>query len=121
MADKLKEKFSDEINDKTNISDLSKGQLYSSHEVARIFKVSERGGGIRTSKTTGTIVITQHHGNCIYEDRWLDSILHYTGFGQKCNQTLSCESKSIYEAKENSIVMHLFEASRTNEYFYHAS
>lgn len=98
MAEQLRLCFPEELSNRSSVTDMVIGKIYTSYDISRVFRVSARGGGIRPSSKTNSIVITQYHGNGIYEDRWIHDILHYTGQGQIGDQAIIRGNKSIVEA-----------------------
>ena len=40
-------------------------------------------GGMRRSLTTNSLVIVSDHTKELYDDKWVDDVLHYTGMGKK--------------------------------------
>ena len=119
MAEVLKKKFPEEINNKTSISDFKRQKVYSSYEINSVFKVSDQGGGIRASNTTNTIVLTLFPDNGIYVNKWVGNELHYIGSGQEGDQSLTRMNKSLFDAEDMGRSIHLFESLRSNEYLYH--
>ena len=51
-------------------------------------------GGMRRSNRTNTLVIVSNHVASIYDDRWVDDVLHYTGMGQVDHQSLEFNQNS---------------------------
>jgi 5-methylcytosine-specific restriction protein A len=76
-------------------------------------------GGMRRSKRTNTLVIVSNHVESVYDDRWVDDVLHYTGMGQIGHQTLeSNQNKTLSESNTNGIAVHLFEVFTKRVYTY---
>lgn len=99
------------------ISDLKIGQTYKNDEIAMIFKCSTQ-GGMRRSHATNTLVLFTDHSNtsAVYEDKWIDNVLHYTGMGLEGDQDLeAAQNKTLSESPNTSIRVFLFETlSPTN-------
>lgn len=119
MAEQLRIRFPEEINNRSSISDMIVGNEYSNNYISQIFKVTPYGGGIRSSSKTKTIVITSFHGNGIYEDHWAGDVLHYTGQGQIGDQELKSGNKSIIDAASRGLTIHLFEVFKPKRFYYH--
>jgi hypothetical protein len=67
---------------------LNSGDTINNSQLTDIFKCSPQ-GGMRRSRRTNTLVIVSDHTRGIYEDRWIDDILHYTGMGLEGDQRIS--------------------------------
>ncbi|HCM0913189.1 TPA: HNH endonuclease [Vibrio parahaemolyticus] len=76
-------------------------------------------GGMRRAHKTNTLVIVSNHIKSIYDDRWSDGVLHYTGMGTKGDQSLTFhQNKTLAESKNNGVAVHLFEVFKDQEYTY---
>ena len=76
-------------------------------------------GGMRRSKRTNTLVLIANHTYSIYEDRWKDGVLNYTGMGKKGNQVLDGNQNiTLFESDNNGIEVHLFEVFSPRIYTY---
>jgi 5-methylcytosine-specific restriction protein A len=76
-------------------------------------------GGMRRSLRTNTLVIICNHVESIYDDRWIDGVLHYTGMGQKGDQSLDfMQNKTLTQSGVNGVAVHLFEVHRSRLYTY---
>ena len=74
---------------------------------------------MRRSKTTGTLVLISDNTKGLYNDKWHDGILHYTGMGKVGDQTLSGnQNKTLAESKTNGVEVHLFEVDDPGKYTY---
>ena len=74
---------------------------------------------MRRSLTTNTLVIVSNHVKSIYDDRWDDDVLHYTGMGTKGDQSIdSAQNKTLAQSETNGVLIHLFEVFVDQEYFY---
>lgn len=90
---------------------LEVGKVYRNQEIADIFKCSTQ-GGMRKSNTTNSLVLFCDHSKPenVYEDKWLDNVLHYTGMGQKGDQRLvGTQNKTLLYSTTNGIRVFLFE------------
>ncbi len=100
------------------INDLQTGQILTNDEVAATFQCSTN-GGMRRAHKTNSLVIVSSHVKAIYEDRWIDGVLHYTGMGLTGDQKLNyAQNKTVAESHTNGVALHLFEAFKANEYIY---
>ncbi|HYD63426.1 MAG TPA: HNH endonuclease [Noviherbaspirillum sp.] len=76
-------------------------------------------GGMRRSTRTGSLVIVSNHVDSIYDDRWVDDVLHYTGMGRKGNQSLTfMQNLTLAESNTNDVSVFLFEVFQDGEYTY---
>ena len=67
---------------------LKQGQILDNNELCELFKCSSQ-GGMRRSHETNTLVIVSNHVKSIYEDKWIDNVMHYTGMGTSGDQSLT--------------------------------
>lgn len=98
---------------------IKKGDVLNNSELCEIFLCSTQ-GGMRKSNTTNTLVLISNHlGDNIYEDKWINGVLHYTGMGQTGNQDINwAQNKTLAESQSNNIEVHLFEVFNGGEYTY---
>ena len=107
------------------IENLKIGNIYANKTIKDVFKCSNQ-GGMRRSNETDTLVLFSNHKSGIYDDRWEidengESIIFYTGMGQKGDQTLDGkgnQNRTLYESNENKVNVHLFETFNKDEYIY---
>ena len=94
------------------------GTVVSNAVMAETFKVGNM-GGMRRSKTTGTLVLISDNTKGLYSDKWNEGILHYTGMGKIGDQSLDkAQNKTLAESKENGVEVHLFEVNEPGKYTY---
>ena len=97
---------------------FSNGEVVSNAVMTEAFKVGNM-GGMCCSKTTGTLVLISDNTKGLYNDKWHDGILHYTGMGKVGDQTLSGnQNKTLAESKTNGVEVHLFEVDDPGKYTY---
>ena len=97
---------------------LSQGQILDNKELQDIFLCSPQ-GGMRRSLKTNTLVIVSNHLESIYDDRWIDSVFHYTGTGRVGDLSLTFQqNKTLAESNINGVELHLFEVDVEKEYKY---
>lgn len=76
-------------------------------------------GGMRRSLRTNSLVIVSNHVKSIYQDRWIDDVIHYTGMGTVGDQRLDgTQNKTLGESRVNGVAIHLFEVFIGKEYTY---
>ena len=94
------------------------GAVVSNAVMTEAFKVGNM-GGMRRSKTTGTLVLISDNTKGLYSDKWNKGILHYTGMGKIGDQALDkTQNKTLAESKENGVEVHLFEVNEPGKYTY---
>ena len=97
---------------------ISQGRILDNDELCELFKCSSQ-GGMRRSHETNTLVIVSNHIKSIYEDKWIDDVMHYTGMGTSGDQSLSfAQNKTLANSETNNVEVHLFEVFKLKEYFY---
>lgn len=100
------------------IEELQSGRILDNKTLCEIFSCSTQ-GGMRRSLKTNTLVIVSNHVKSIYDDRWDDDVLYYTGMGTKGDQSIdSAQNKTLAESDKNGVSVHLFEVFDDKEYFY---
>ena len=94
------------------------GSVVTNKELTKTFVVGNM-GGMRRSKTTGTLVIISDHTKGLYDDKWYGDELHYTGMGKNGDQTLSgTQNRVLAESNKNGVEVHLFEVLEASKYIY---
>lgn len=102
----------------TFIPNIRVRDVLTNQQIAEVFGCGTQ-GGMRRSLRTNTLVLISNHVDSIYEDRWIDGVLHYTGMGTEGNQSLDfMQNKTLSESATNGVEVHLFEVFREKEYFY---
>lgn len=100
------------------INELKSGMEISSDELCKMFKCSSQ-GGMRRSHATNTLVLISNKIKSVYADTWKGEIFHYTGMGQKGDQSLNfAQNKTLAESNSNGVTVHLFELIKKNTYAY---
>lgn len=95
---------------------LQIGELIDNTQLCSIFGCSPQ-GGMRRAKKTNSLVLISNHVTSIYDDRWSDGELHYTGMGQTGDQSLtSTQNRTLDESASNGINIFLFEVFKEKEY-----
>lgn len=94
------------------------GATLNNENLTGIFLCSGQ-GGMRRSKRTNTLVIISNHVNSVYDDRWINDVLHYTGMGQIGPQSLEFnQNRTLNESPTNGVAVHLFEVFTKRTYTY---
>tara|TARA_Y100000815_G_scaffold179957_1_gene163958 strand:+ start:1382 stop:2209 length:828 start_codon:yes stop_codon:yes gene_type:complete len=101
-----------------NFTAPTPGSTLSNDELTATFLCSPQ-GGMRRSTRTNTLVIVSNHVESVYDDRWIDNVLHYTGMGQRGPQSLEfLQNKTLNESPSNGVSVHLFEVFTKRVYTY---
>ncbi|WP_265533597.1 HNH endonuclease [Pseudomonas saponiphila] len=94
------------------------GSNLNNDDLTQLFQCSPQ-GGMRRSNRTNTLVIVSNHVASIYDDRWVNDVLHYTGMGQQGDQSLEFnQNRTLNESRANSVSVHLFEVFTAKTYTY---
>lgn len=97
---------------------ITPGEKIDNNTLCDNFKCSPQ-GGMRKSNTTNTLVIISNHVKSIYDDRWVDDVLHYTGMGLEGDQQIDySQNKTLSRSGNNGVKLHLFEVFIDREYTY---
>lgn len=101
-----------------NFTPPDPGSNLHNDEVAASFLCSTQ-GGMRRSKRTNTLLIVSNHVASIYDDRWVDDVLHYTGMGQFGDQSLETkQNRTLNKSDTNGVAVHLCEVFTARTYTY---
>lgn len=97
---------------------IKPGDVIKNDTLVNIFKCSPQ-GGMRRSIKTNSLVIVSDHTRGIYEDKWIDGKLHYTGMGLRGDQSLAFnQNKTLAESNINGVEVYLFEVFQPGQYVY---
>jgi len=96
---------------------VAPGMVLSNDEVSTAFGVGNA-GGMRWSSANNLLVIITDHTKALYDDRWDEDILHYTGMGRIGDQTLTGQNLRLAEQRVRGVDVHLCEVFQKNEYQY---
>jgi len=100
------------------INNLKPGAILDNKRLCETFGCSPQ-GGMRRSHKTDTLIIVSNHVVSIYDDRWVDDVLHYTGMGSIGDQYLeAAQNKTLSNSNDNGVAVHLFEVFVDREYTY---
>ncbi len=94
------------------------GDIVSNKELSQKFKVGNM-GGMRKSNSLNCLVLISDKTKGLYEDKWYNDELHYTGMGKEGDQVLDGnQNKTLYYSNTNGVELHLFEVIEPKEYVY---
>ena len=97
---------------------LKPGIILNNSELMAHFKVSPQ-GGMRRGKRTNSLVLITDHTKTVYDDKWKENILHYTGMGLRGDQKLTFnQNKTLAASRTNGVQLHLFEVFEEGKYVY---
>lgn len=97
---------------------LQAGDVLDNPGLASMFGCGTQ-GGMRRAHKTKSLVLISNHVESIYDDRWIDGVLHYTGMGTEGNQSLDfLQNKTLNESQKNNVSVFLFEVFKAQEYTY---
>lgn len=100
------------------IEALAQGAVITNDELTDYFTCSNN-GGMRRSHATNTLVLVSDHTKGIYDDRWVDDVLQYTGMGLRGPQRLDfAQNRTLAESETNGVAVHLFEVFEPGQYTY---
>jgi 5-methylcytosine-specific restriction protein A len=96
----------------------SSGEVLSNDEIGRRFAVGNMGGMRRSTKRKLLVLISDPFKG-LYQDRWENDVLHYTGMGPTGDQNLTyAQNKTLNESPKTGIAIHLLEAVEPFKYTY---
>jgi len=94
------------------------GDVVTNEELRLEYKCGNM-GGMRRSRATNSLVLICDHTKSLYDDKWIEDILHYTGMGKTGDQSLSfMQNKTLAESRYNGVDVHLFEVFLPGQYVY---
>ncbi|MFI8684699.1 HNH endonuclease [Rossellomorea sp. NPDC077527] len=96
---------------------LSPSEVLSHRELIDTFGVSTSGGMRKSNRNNLLVLISDH--TSLYNDRWIDDTLFYTGMGQVGDQGLnSAQNKTLNHSNSTDVTVYLFEVFQPNNYIY---
>lgn len=99
------------------IASIKIGTIFTNAELMEKFGVSNSGGMRRSLKNNLLILI--HKKDSVYQDRWQDDKLFYTGMGLKGDQDIDFgQNKTLAQSRTNGVTMLLFNNPKSNVYEY---
>ena len=100
------------------IDELTPGRELDNAELCETFLCGPQ-GGMRRAHRTNALVLICNHVDSIYDDRWIEGVLHYTGMGQSGDQSLSfMQNRTLADSGSNGVHVHLFEVHQPRRYTY---
>ncbi len=97
---------------------LKSGEIINNRKLMNIFNCSPH-GGMRRSLRTNTLVTVLDHTRSIYEGRWINDVLHFTGMGLKGDQRIDyAQNKTLAESPSSGIDIFLFEVFERGSYIF---
>ena len=94
---------------------LKPGDIINNQKLADIFKIR----GMRRSLTTNTLILVSDYTRRIYNDRWVNDVLHYTGMGLEGDQRIDAsQNRTLAESNENGVEVFLFEVFESGKYIF---
>ncbi|MBS6006897.1 MAG: HNH endonuclease [Clostridium baratii] len=94
------------------------GESYSNNKIQTLLGCSGQ-GGMRRSHLLNILVLFDDHSKSLYENEWVDNILHYTGMGTKGDQVLEGnQNKTLYNSTSTKIPVLLFETFKKGHHKY---
>ncbi|WP_158539641.1 NUDIX domain-containing protein [Gordonibacter sp. 28C] len=112
IAEKTKDFF---LNFKTT---FEVGKIVTGAEIEEEFLCSLQSGMCRSRRTGTLCLISKHSTDVVYEDRWEDDVLYYTGMGQVGDQKMDRQNLTLKESQTNGVQVHLFEFFENVGYLY---
>lgn len=92
------------------------GDIVDNKKLTEAYKVGNT-GGMRRSKAHNCLVVISDHSKTLYEDKWHDGVLHYTGMGKTGDQDIDfAQNRTLNESRSNGVAVHLFEVMDAKEY-----
>ncbi|WP_342045941.1 HNH endonuclease [Bacillus sp. OTU530] len=98
------------------ITELQIGKELTNDQLSSIFGCGTQ-GGMRRSHKTNTLIIISDPFKSLYEDKWDEDILYYTGMGKIGPQDInSDQNKTLNESNTNGVDIFLFEVFSPKKY-----
>jgi 5-methylcytosine-specific restriction protein A len=95
---------------------LQQGAELNNEELCNLFGCSPQ-GGMRRSLKNEALVLISNRVESLYQDRFVDDVIHYTGMGQVGDQDInSAQNKTLNESKTNGVGIYLFEILEPRKY-----
>lgn len=100
-----------------SVDDIALGQTLTNDQIVAAFRVGNS-GGMRWSSTVRALVLIADHTKVLYDDRWDNNVLHYTGMGRLGDQKLTGQNLRLAKQRSTSTPVHLFEVFQADQYEY---
>ena len=100
-----------------DLTNLKIGTVFTNAQLMEKFGVSNSGGMRRSLKNN--VLILVHKKDSVYQDRWQDDKLLYTGMGLKGDQDVNFgQNKTLAQSRINGVTVLLFNNPASNVYEY---
>lgn len=100
-----------------DLTNLKIGTVFTNAQLMEKFGVSNSGGMRRSLKNN--VLILVHKKDSVYQDRWQDDKLLYTGMGLKGDQDVNFgQNKTLAQSRINGVTVLLFNSPASNVYEY---
>mgnify|MGYP003589696382 CR=1 FL=1 len=100
-----------------DLTNLKISTVFTNAQLMEKFGVSNSGGMRRSRKNN--VLILVHKKDSVYQDRWQDDKLLYTGMGLKGDQDVNFgQNKTLAQSKTNGVAVLLFNNPMPNVYEY---
>lgn len=100
-----------------DLTNLKIGTVFTNAQLMEKFGVSNSSGMRRSRKNN--VLILVHKKDSVYQDRWQDDKLLYTGMGLKGDQDVNfSQNKTLAKSKTNGVAVLLFNNPMPNVYEY---
>ena len=97
---------------------LQQGTELNNEQLCNFFGISPQ-GGMRRSLKNNALVLISNRIESLYQDRFVDGIIHYTGMGQIGDQDLNAsQNKTLNESATNGVSVFLFEVLEPKKYIF---
>ena len=99
--------------------------LYKEYKLDDLISAFENGafrygqGMVYTKSTNNLVLISKHTKDVLYEDKFIDGMLHYTGMGQTGDQMIKMGNKRLVNAKRDNTTVYLFLCYKENCFKYY--
>lgn len=95
--------------------DVAPGTVFTNQELVARFRVGNM-GGMRRSTALNCLLLISDPFKALYEDKWHDEILHYTGMGKKGDQDFIKQNRTLRDSKQLGVTVYLFEVFQPQQY-----
>lgn len=97
---------------------LPVGSILTNTELYKKFACGNS-SGMRKSNKLNALIIVCDHTKSLYDDRWSNGVLFYTGMGKEGDQSLNYSRNNILnKSNENGVTLYLFEVFEKNKYLF---
>ena len=73
----------------------------------------------KSNRANCLVLISNHHSDNPYDDKWSGDHFEYTGMGMNGDQSVDyMQNRTLAESRTNGITLYLFESYAKNDYIY---